>query len=179
MACHDRQACVKVCGTLSRGVLLTLLLAVDPSKYLGLFVFQVLRSGEELEYEVVMQPLQTLVPVHKYDQLPSYFIYAGMYVCKCITFLNVLYMCVMPWVYLCLSVCVCVSQYPCLSRKPPASVLEEVSDVEESYWNCGSGQRPPWSIPLPTFSASVLLTLVASPVLCRARVCAAEPAVPA
>lgn len=36
-----------------------------------------LRSGEELEYEIEMQPLQTLVPVHKYDQLPSYFIYAG------------------------------------------------------------------------------------------------------
>lgn len=38
---------------------------------------QVLRSGEELEYEIQMQPLQTLVPVHKYDQLPSYFIYSG------------------------------------------------------------------------------------------------------
>lgn len=39
---------------------------------------QALRSGEELEYEIEMQPLQTLVPVHKYDQLPSYFIYAGV-----------------------------------------------------------------------------------------------------
>lgn len=38
---------------------------------------QVLRNGEELEYEIELQPLQTLVPVHKYDQLPSYFIYAG------------------------------------------------------------------------------------------------------
>ena len=37
-------------------------------------IVQVLRSGQELEYEVEMQPLQTLVPVHKYDQLPSYFI---------------------------------------------------------------------------------------------------------
>lgn len=44
---------------------------------------QVLRSGEELEYEIEMQPLQTLVPVHKYDQLPSYFIYAGG--CCCAT----------------------------------------------------------------------------------------------
>jgi hypothetical protein len=38
---------------------------------------QVLRNREELEYEIELQPLQTLVPVHKYDQLPSYFIYAG------------------------------------------------------------------------------------------------------
>jgi hypothetical protein len=38
---------------------------------------QVLRNREELEYEIELQPLQTLVPVHKYDQLPSYFIHAG------------------------------------------------------------------------------------------------------
>jgi hypothetical protein len=40
-------------------------------------MLQVLRGGEELEYDLTLEPLQTLVPVHKYDQLPSYFIYAG------------------------------------------------------------------------------------------------------
>jgi hypothetical protein len=38
---------------------------------------QVLRGGKEFEYDIALDPLQTLVPVHKYDQLPSYFIYAG------------------------------------------------------------------------------------------------------
>jgi hypothetical protein len=39
---------------------------------------KVLRDGTELEYDVVIAPLEALVPVHKYDQLPSYFIYAGL-----------------------------------------------------------------------------------------------------
>jgi len=79
VACLDRQGCQRLWHLVFCN-LLSLLLTAGP-KYLHLFVFQVLRSGEELEYEVVMQPLQTLVPVHKYDQLPSYFIYAGVYVC--------------------------------------------------------------------------------------------------
>lgn len=39
---------------------------------------KVLRKGEIHEYDIPVQPLDTLVPVHKYDQLPSYFIYAGL-----------------------------------------------------------------------------------------------------
>ncbi|KAF6257274.1 trypsin-like cysteine/serine peptidase domain-containing protein [Scenedesmus sp. NREL 46B-D3] len=39
---------------------------------------KVLRDGSSLEYDLQLDPLQTLVPVHKYDQLPSYFIYAGL-----------------------------------------------------------------------------------------------------
>lgn len=39
---------------------------------------KVLRGGSVLEYDLQLDPLQTLVPVHKYDQLPSYFIYAGL-----------------------------------------------------------------------------------------------------
>jgi hypothetical protein len=39
---------------------------------------QVLRDGQVLEYDIVLSPLDSLVPVHKYDQLPSYFIYAGL-----------------------------------------------------------------------------------------------------
>jgi hypothetical protein len=47
------------------------------SNHLLLLLLQVLRSGAVLEYDLQLDPLQTLVPVHKYDQLPSYFIYAG------------------------------------------------------------------------------------------------------
>jgi hypothetical protein len=39
---------------------------------------KVLRDGSELEFDVVLSPLEALVPVHKYDQLPSYYIYAGL-----------------------------------------------------------------------------------------------------
>jgi hypothetical protein len=44
---------------------------------------QVLRGGEELEYDLKLDPLQTLVPVHKYDQLPSYYIWAGERIGAC------------------------------------------------------------------------------------------------
>ncbi|CAA3019591.1 protease Do-like 10, mitochondrial [Olea europaea subsp. europaea] len=38
---------------------------------------RVLRNGEELEFSVTLRPLQPLVPVHQFDKLPSYFIFAG------------------------------------------------------------------------------------------------------
>ncbi|XP_047969771.1 protease Do-like 10, mitochondrial [Salvia hispanica] len=39
---------------------------------------KVLRDGEEHEFTVALRPLQPLVPVHQFDQLPSYFIFAGL-----------------------------------------------------------------------------------------------------
>lgn len=39
---------------------------------------RVLRSGEEHEFTVTLRPLQQLVPVHQFDKLPSYFIFAGL-----------------------------------------------------------------------------------------------------
>ncbi|KAK6156434.1 hypothetical protein DH2020_010682 [Rehmannia glutinosa] len=39
---------------------------------------KVLRDGEELEFTVTLRPLQPLVPVHQFDKLPSYFIFAGL-----------------------------------------------------------------------------------------------------
>ncbi|XP_057470887.1 protease Do-like 10, mitochondrial isoform X1 [Actinidia eriantha] len=39
---------------------------------------KVLRNGEEHEFNISLRPLQPLVPVHQYDQLPSYFIFAGL-----------------------------------------------------------------------------------------------------
>lgn len=39
---------------------------------------RVLRDGEEYELSVTLQPLQPLVPVHQFDKLPSYFIFAGL-----------------------------------------------------------------------------------------------------
>ncbi|XP_047316118.1 protease Do-like 10, mitochondrial [Impatiens glandulifera] len=39
---------------------------------------RVLRNGEEQEFSIKLHPLQPLVPVHQYDQLPSYFIFAGL-----------------------------------------------------------------------------------------------------
>lgn len=39
---------------------------------------RVLRDGEEHELKVTLQPLQPLVPVHQFDKLPSYFIFAGL-----------------------------------------------------------------------------------------------------
>ncbi|KAK9292357.1 hypothetical protein L1049_020323 [Liquidambar formosana] len=37
-----------------------------------------LRNGEEYELSVTLQPLQPFVPVHQFDKLPSYFIFAGL-----------------------------------------------------------------------------------------------------
>ncbi|KAK9292197.1 hypothetical protein L1049_020159 [Liquidambar formosana] len=39
---------------------------------------RVLRNGEEYELSVTLQPLQPFVPVHQFDKLPSYFIFAGL-----------------------------------------------------------------------------------------------------
>lgn len=38
----------------------------------------VLRDGKALELEAVMRPVHNLVPVHQYDQQPSYYVYAGL-----------------------------------------------------------------------------------------------------
>ncbi|GFH06045.1 trypsin family [Haematococcus lacustris] len=40
---------------------------------------KLLREGKVREIEVVMQPNDMLVPVHSYDKLPTYFIYAAMH----------------------------------------------------------------------------------------------------
>ncbi|EPS59937.1 hypothetical protein M569_14869, partial [Genlisea aurea] len=39
---------------------------------------KILRDGEELEFTITLRPLQPLVPVHQFDKLPSYFIFAGL-----------------------------------------------------------------------------------------------------
>ncbi|KAM7473504.1 hypothetical protein LguiB_020747 [Lonicera macranthoides] len=39
---------------------------------------RVLRDGEEHEFTITVHPLQSLVPVHQFDKLPSYFIFAGL-----------------------------------------------------------------------------------------------------
>ncbi|XAR65833.1 Peptidase Do [Bertholletia excelsa] len=39
---------------------------------------RVLRNGEEHEFSIILRPLQPLVPVHQFDKLPSYFIFAGL-----------------------------------------------------------------------------------------------------
>ncbi|KAL3838492.1 hypothetical protein ACJIZ3_023083 [Penstemon smallii] len=39
---------------------------------------KVLRDGKEHEFSVTLRPLQPLVPVHQFDKLPSYFIFAGL-----------------------------------------------------------------------------------------------------
>ncbi|ERN20200.1 protease Do-like 10, mitochondrial [Amborella trichopoda] len=39
---------------------------------------RVLRDGQELELSVVVHPLKALVPVHEYEKLPSYYIFAGL-----------------------------------------------------------------------------------------------------
>ncbi|XP_044408771.1 protease Do-like 10, mitochondrial [Triticum aestivum] len=40
-------------------------------------VIKVLRDGKEHELNVTLRPLQPLVPVHQFDKLPSYYIFAG------------------------------------------------------------------------------------------------------
>ncbi|GAV81916.1 Trypsin domain-containing protein/PDZ_2 domain-containing protein [Cephalotus follicularis] len=39
---------------------------------------RVLRGGEEHDFIVTLRPLQPLVPVHQFDKLPSYYIFAGL-----------------------------------------------------------------------------------------------------
>ncbi|XP_048444466.1 protease Do-like 10, mitochondrial [Pyrus x bretschneideri] len=41
-------------------------------------IVRVLRDGEEYEFSIALQPLQPLVPVHQFDKLPSYYIFAGL-----------------------------------------------------------------------------------------------------
>ncbi|CAB4275562.1 unnamed protein product [Prunus armeniaca] len=41
-------------------------------------VVRVLRDGEEYEFNITLRPLQPLVPVHQFDKLPSYYIFAGL-----------------------------------------------------------------------------------------------------
>ncbi|KAI5330687.1 PREDICTED: protease Do [Prunus dulcis] len=41
-------------------------------------VVRVLRDGEEYEINITLRPLQPLVPVHQFDKLPSYYIFAGL-----------------------------------------------------------------------------------------------------
>ncbi|MEW5297330.1 MAG: hypothetical protein WDW36_000546 [Sanguina aurantia] len=44
----------------------------------GTAVLKVLRDGAPLEFNVDVQPNDQLVPVHQYDRLPSYYIFAGL-----------------------------------------------------------------------------------------------------
>ncbi|KAK4380788.1 Protease Do-like 10, mitochondrial [Sesamum angolense] len=39
---------------------------------------KVFRDGKEHEFIITLRPLQPLVPVHQFDKLPSYFIFAGL-----------------------------------------------------------------------------------------------------
>ncbi|KAG9446867.1 hypothetical protein H6P81_012995 [Aristolochia fimbriata] len=39
---------------------------------------KILRNGVEQEVSITMRPLQALVPVHQFDKLPSYYIFAGL-----------------------------------------------------------------------------------------------------
>ncbi|XP_057962317.1 protease Do-like 10, mitochondrial [Malania oleifera] len=39
---------------------------------------RVLRDGKVFEFSMILRPLQPLVPVHQFDKLPSYFIFAGL-----------------------------------------------------------------------------------------------------
>ncbi|KAK7839228.1 protease do-like 10 [Quercus suber] len=41
-------------------------------------VVKVLRDGKECEFSITLRPLQPLVPVHQFDKLPSYYIFAGL-----------------------------------------------------------------------------------------------------
>ncbi|OUZ99296.1 Peptidase S1 [Macleaya cordata] len=41
-------------------------------------IIRVLRDGVEHDISVTLRPLQPLVPVHQFDKLPSYFIFAGL-----------------------------------------------------------------------------------------------------
>ncbi|XP_010027457.2 protease Do-like 10, mitochondrial [Eucalyptus grandis] len=41
-------------------------------------LIRVLRDGEVKEFSIALRPLQQLVPVHQFDKLPSYYIFAGL-----------------------------------------------------------------------------------------------------
>ncbi|XP_027358738.1 protease Do-like 10, mitochondrial [Abrus precatorius] len=41
-------------------------------------IVRVLRDGQEHELSIILQHIQPLVPVHQFDKLPSYYIFAGL-----------------------------------------------------------------------------------------------------
>ncbi|KAJ7973654.1 Protease Do-like [Quillaja saponaria] len=41
-------------------------------------MIRILRNAEEHELSITLRPLQPLVPVHQFDKLPSYYIFAGL-----------------------------------------------------------------------------------------------------
>ncbi|XP_022965463.1 protease Do-like 10, mitochondrial [Cucurbita maxima] len=41
-------------------------------------VIKILRDGQVCELSITLRPLQPLVPVHQFDKLPSYYIFAGL-----------------------------------------------------------------------------------------------------
>ncbi|RDX77328.1 Protease Do-like 10, mitochondrial, partial [Mucuna pruriens] len=41
-------------------------------------IVRVLRDGQEHELSIILQTIQPLVPVHQFDKLPSYYIFAGL-----------------------------------------------------------------------------------------------------
>lgn len=41
-------------------------------------IVKVLRDGNELELTVTLRPLKPLVPIHQFDKVPSYFVFAGL-----------------------------------------------------------------------------------------------------
>ncbi|CAN1162612.1 Protease Do-like 10, mitochondrial [Linum perenne] len=41
-------------------------------------LLSVLRGGQQHEFKITVRPLQPLVPVHQFDKLPSYYIFAGL-----------------------------------------------------------------------------------------------------
>ncbi|KAJ8746830.1 hypothetical protein K2173_003836 [Erythroxylum novogranatense] len=41
-------------------------------------LLRVLRDGKEHEFNITVRPLQPLIPVHQFDKLPNYYIFAGL-----------------------------------------------------------------------------------------------------
>ncbi|KDP32493.1 hypothetical protein JCGZ_13418 [Jatropha curcas] len=41
-------------------------------------LLRIFREGKEHEFSITVRPLQPLVPVHQFDKLPSYYIFAGL-----------------------------------------------------------------------------------------------------
>ena len=62
------------CATLSRPFIKKMFAAPCAGLSLGA---QLLRDAKVIEQEVLLQPNDMLVPVHTYDRLPSYLIFAG------------------------------------------------------------------------------------------------------
>lgn len=51
---------------------------VSMKKPEGTAILKVLRDGIEHEFSISLRPIQPLVPVHQFDRLPSYYIFAGL-----------------------------------------------------------------------------------------------------